>query len=107
MLIKFRCKTYSDITMFGEIGLKLVNMMGYGESSSGAIKAEDIPKALERLKSGLSNIHEDSEQLDLDKDEDGEEQEEVAVSLAKRAVPLVEMLNAASSDECGIMWEST
>ncbi|SBS33615.1 hypothetical protein MAQ5080_02627 [Marinomonas aquimarina] len=108
MLMTFRCNAYANIMMFGSVGLQLVKMMGYGESSSGAIKAEDIPQALARLQTGLSNTPEDIEQPDLEQDEDeeDEEQQEVVVSLAKRALPLIEMLNAATRDECGIMWES-
>lgn len=101
MLMTFRCNAYADITMFGEIGLQMVAMMGHSESTSGAIKAEGIPQALSKLKAAL-----DSKKGTEDVPDDSDDQGEPAVSLANRAVPLIEMLEAAVKQECDVMWES-
>jgi hypothetical protein len=40
MLVTFTTKTYADITMFGDVALALLKMMGYSTKVPGAIKAE-------------------------------------------------------------------
>lgn len=54
MLVTFTTKTYPDITMFGNIALTLLRMMGHSTKVPGAILAEDVPAALARLKSAIA-----------------------------------------------------
>lgn len=106
MLMTFQSNAYADITMFGEIGLEMVAMMGHRKTASGAIKAEGIPQALEHLTSALSLVKANTEQTQRYDEEDDDEQDELPISLANRAVPLIKMLNAAIKEECHVMWES-
>ncbi len=39
MLVTFTCKAYADITMFGDIALGMLRMMGHSETVPGAILA--------------------------------------------------------------------
>jgi hypothetical protein len=51
MLIKFKTTaSYPEITMFGEVALKLLKMMGRRGTVPSAISADDIPAALELLR---------------------------------------------------------
>jgi len=50
VLVTFTCKAYADITMFGDVALGMLRMMGHSEMVPGAILAEDVPAALDRLK---------------------------------------------------------
>ncbi|WP_425641668.1 DUF1840 domain-containing protein [Marinomonas gallaica] len=102
MLMTFQCNASADITMFGSVGLKMVTMMGQPETKSGAIKAENIPHALEQLKAAVTHEKENDQSM---KSNNNAEQEEPTVSLATRAVPLIEMLNAAIQEDCPIMWQ--
>ncbi|CUB05157.1 DUF1840 domain-containing protein [Marinomonas fungiae] len=102
MLMTFHCHACADITMFGDIGLQMIKMMGYKDNTSGAIKAENIPQALERLTAAIAIEKETPQPQAPEESED----DEAPVSLANRAVPLIDMLNRAMQDECDIVWDS-
>jgi len=99
MLITFKTKSYANITMFGEIGQKLLEMMDFGVSVPGAIIAEDVPRALSNLQNRLESVVEVVEPVG----EAGDDQP--AVSLRTRAVPLLELLQSAVADENIVRWE--
>jgi hypothetical protein len=99
MLVTFKTKSYANITMFGDVGLKMLKMMGYGVSVPGAIIAEDVPQALENLENRLETVVEVVEPAG----EAGDDQP--AVSLHARAVPLIELLKSAVDDENIVRWE--
>lgn len=102
MLVTFSCPTRADIIMFGDIALKLIGMMGKPERAPGVIKAADIPNALHLLRQGLA-----AEDAARKEQETGNEQgdDEQPVSLHNRALPLIDMLNAAMENERTVMWE--
>ena len=60
MLVTFSCDVYADTTYFGDIAQSLLKMMGHSGNVPGAILAEDIPKALERLKSAIEKLKAES-----------------------------------------------
>ena len=99
MLITFKTKSYANITMFGDVGTKMLEMMGYGTSVPGAIISDDVPRALNNLQRGLESVMEIVEPAG-DADDD-----QPAVSLHTRAVPLVELLQSAIDDENHVRWE--
>ena len=101
MLVTFSCPAYADITMFGDIALHLLKLMGHSATLPGALLAEDIPAALQRLEAGVK-----AESQSLQPDQAEEEDGEVAVSLSHRALPLIELLKAAAKDEVNVMWDS-
>ncbi|HHX8434124.1 TPA: DUF1840 domain-containing protein [Vibrio diabolicus] len=108
MLITFRCHSHSNVTMFGDIAIKMIKMMGHSGSVPGSISAQDIPDALSRLTSALAAqeaIEKNNNQA-MEEDEEQEEQEEQTVSLGRRAFPLVELLKSAIKEECEVMWDS-
>ena len=98
MIVTFTTKTYSDITMFGDIAMTLLKMMGFSTKVPGAILAPDVPEALDRLKARV-----EAEETPAPADDDDEE--EPAVSLAHRALPLIELLEAARQAKANIMWK--
>ena len=103
MLITFETKAYANITMFGDIAKKLIKYMGHSGSVPGAIKAEDLPNALDKLKAAVLVEMQENQQQDQDKqqDEDGE----AFVSVDKRAKPLIELLEAAIEQNTDVMWD--
>lgn len=102
MLVTFTCPAYADITMFGEIAIQLLKMMGHSGTVPSAIDAEDIPAALQRLESAVQA----ETQTAGNTAQPGEDDEEPTVSLAHRALPLIELLKAAAKQECSVMWDS-
>ena len=97
MLINFSCKEYENITMFGDIAKRLLKIMGHSGTVPGAIVAKDVPDALSRLEEALAKEKE-NKPLRVDDDE-------LEISLATRALPLVNMLKAAEKTNCNIMWK--
>ncbi|WP_025627358.1 DUF1840 domain-containing protein [Vibrio parahaemolyticus] len=107
MLITFRCRSYANVTMFGDIALEMIKMMGHSGTVPGSISAQDVPDALAKLNSALSakNAAEENLPTDVDLDEE-EEQAEPEVSLGRRAFPLIELLKSAIKEECEVMWDN-
>jgi Flp pilus assembly CpaF family ATPase len=91
--------------MFGDIALDMLKMMGHSGTVPGSISAQDVPDALSRLTSALSAKNAAEENLHTDVDEE-EEQAEPAVSLGRRAFPLIELLKSAIKEECEVMWDN-
>ena len=99
MLVTFTTKASADITMFGEIAVKLIKMMGHTGTVPSAILAEDVPAALARLKEAVGQ-----EEAEAPEDEEVGESEERKVSIPVRAYPLIELLTAAAEQKCDVMW---
>jgi hypothetical protein len=100
MLVTFKTEV-GNIPMFGDVALTLIKMMGHSETVPGAILAADVPMALHRLKTAIDA--EKSPPPVEDEDEDNEN--ERMVSLADRALPLINLLTAAAKAESNVMWE--
>ncbi len=101
MLVTFECKAYSNITYFGDIAKQLLLMMGHSGTVPGAILADDVPAAFDRLKIALEQ-HAGAQPVSEKKDQ--EDEKETPVDLRTRALPLIELLNAAAKEHCDVMW---
>jgi hypothetical protein len=101
VLVTFYTKAFSNITMFGEVAIELLKMMGHSGTVPSAIEPEDIPEALRRLNSAVAR----DEEATVDKEEEHDESEEDRVSLRNRALPLIELLEAAEKDNVPVMWD--
>lgn len=98
MLVIFATDAHADITMFGDVALAMLKMMGHSATVPGAILAADVPVALSRLTAAI-----DAEKASPpveDKDAD-----EPVVSMANRALPLINLLAAAAKAGCNVMWK--
>jgi hypothetical protein len=103
MLITFSCPVYANITMFGEVAVQLLKMMGHSGTVPGALLAEDVPAALERLEAAVAA----NEQLPEPEESAQSGDDEPAVSLSHRALPVIELLRAAAKAKCNVMWDSS
>ncbi|KTC65483.1 Domain of uncharacterised function (DUF1840) (plasmid) [Legionella adelaidensis] len=100
MLVTFSTEAHENITMFGDIALRLIKMMGHSGTIPSAILAEDVPDALERLQNAVS-MNPNPSQGEQDK-----ENGEAPISLRNRAFPLIELLKAAAKKKCNVMWKA-
>jgi hypothetical protein len=89
--------------MFGDVAVSLLKLMGHSGTVPGALLAGDIPTALEHLrkavaadKAAVANV---SNRV---QDDDSSER---TVNLAHRALPLIELLAAAATAKCDVMWD--
>jgi len=98
MLVTFTTKAYADITMFGDIAIAMLKMMGHSGTVPSAIRAEDVPAALGRLTAAVNAGKFPPPPVAQDPDEP-------AVSMGHRALPLINLLTAATKDGCDVMWK--
>ena len=102
MLVTFESRSYADITIFGDVAVHLLHLMGHSGTVPGAIQAEDIPESLARLKTAIQQAEADKPV----KPKSGGDENEDKVSLALRALPLIKLLEAAVAAETDVMWHA-
>ena len=102
MLVTFKTKEHAGVTMFGKIAMDMVKMMGHSPNVPGAILAEDIPAALNRLEANIETRKDSPPPRNETMDE---EDDEPPVSIAHRAMPLIDLLKAAAAANNNVMWE--
>ncbi len=100
MLITFKSNAYANITMLGDVGEKMLEFMAFGSSVPGAIKADDVPNALNNLKQALAKLPAQVEPAG------DAEDDQPAVSLHTRAVPLLDLLQATIAAETYVRWDN-
>jgi len=103
MIVTFRTKAHANITMFGDTAVRLLRLMGHSGTVPSAILPEDIPAALERLRTAIAA--QDATASD-ETPSDDENLDEVPVSLKNRAFPLIELLEAAIREKAPVRWEA-
>ena len=97
MLVTFTTKAYADITMFGSVAIPLLKMMWHSGTVPSALRAEDVPAALSRLKAAIKANNVVAPVAGTDDDE-------AQVSMSSRALPLIELLAAAARENANVMW---
>jgi hypothetical protein len=98
MLVTFTTHDYADITMFGDVALGMLKMMGHSATVPGAIRAEDVPLALSRLRAAIDAEKSSPSLADNNADEP-------VVSVAHRALPLINLLTAAAKEKSYVTWK--
>ena len=98
MLVTFTTDAYADITMFGDVALAMLKMMGHSGTVPSAILAADVPAALSRLTAGI-------EAVKAVPSVNKEDEDEPQVSLSNRALPLINLLTAAVEAGSDVMWK--
>ncbi len=101
MLVTFKTDV-GNITMFGDVALTMLKMMGHSKTVPGAILAADVPMALSRLKAAINS---EKALAPVENEDEDEDEDERMVSMADRALPLINLLTAAAETNCNVMWE--
>ena len=96
-MITFSCDAYENISYFNDVAKRLLSLMGHSGSVPGALKAGEVSQALSNLQQGLGREKDNTSQQESD-------DEESQISLRKRAVPLISLLEAAVKKDCDVMW---
>ena len=99
MLITFKSSAHADIIMFGDVGLKLLEMMDFGQAIPGAIGKADVAQALENLEQALRRLPEEVEAAGAETDDDA------STTLHTRALPLLDLLRASAAADKAVSWE--
>lgn len=113
MLVTFRSTATESITMFQDVAVQLLKLMGATGRIPGALGPDDVGAALQRLEQATEQIkagthataarpadNEDSQH------EDEDDENEAPIDLATRAVPLLSILKRAAAAHAEIVWEA-
>ena len=109
-LVVFRSKAAGEIFMFAETARRIFAIIGKPETPRGVISAEQLGDAIARL---TAAVEEEKEQIRRAREEAEEaqrhgeavaEQPAGAITLAQRAFPLLEMLQAAKKKRVDVTW---
>jgi hypothetical protein len=111
MLVTFRSTATESITMFQDVAVQLLKLMGATGRIPGALGPDDVGPALQRLEMATEHIKAgthvtparpaDNEDSKSEDDDD----REPPVDLATRAVPLLSILKRAAAANAEVMWE--
>jgi hypothetical protein len=105
MLVTFHSKAWSNITMFGDVAVPLLRMMGHSGTVPGALLVADLPAALALLQQRLS-VTTPNNDINPDIQADKNETDSApSIGLSLRAWPLIQLLYAAIEQRCDVMWE--
>ena len=107
MLIVFKSKAAGDVMMFGDVAHSLMEIMGKDATGKGIITVEQLPGAIARLKASVAQDKAERPVVDHDerlfeKTPEGGKREHV--SLARRAVPLIELLEYSLKEKVPVTW---
>jgi Domain of unknown function (DUF1840) len=109
-LIVFRSKAAGEIFMFAETARRIFAIVGKDEAPRGVISVEQIPDALARLATAIEEEKaqlQEARQAAGEADRRGEAKPESAaqaITLAQRAYPLIDMLQAALKKRVDVTW---
>jgi len=101
MLVNFDSKA-GALTMFGDVAVQLLKLMGHSGTVPSAMLAPDIPAALVRLKSALEQ---GATPPPVPSDEDDRREGRAPVSLRQRAYPLIDLFERAAKMNADVMWD--
>lgn len=107
MLIVFKSKAAGDVMMFGDVAHALMEIMGKPPEAKGIVTVEQLPEAIARLKAAVAQDKAERPVVDHDervfeKTPEGGKRE--YVSLARRAVPLIELLEYSLKEDVPVTW---
>ncbi len=107
MLVTFKSASHGDITMFGNIAKTLLRMMGLSGEVPGAIMADDIEAAREKLIASLEVTGNETPDVDAEELKIGSDDSEAEspVAMSTRAIPLLAMLESAADNKDNILWD--
>lgn len=103
MPIRFHSEATGDVVMLDDIGHRFIHMLGHSGTVPGAIAAEDVPAALDRLRAALDKAARAAGKTGKGsgEDEDGEPR----IGLQVRAVPLIDMMERIIAARSWLAWE--
>ena len=105
MLITFSTKSAADITMFGDVAVRLLKLMGQSGGVPGALLAADLPSAIDRLKKAIATAGDEPAGNEPARDGEDSEKAPPPVTLRQRAFPLIRLLEAAVRANADVVWK--
>lgn len=113
MLVTFRSTATESITMFQDVAVQLLKLMGATGRIPGALSPDDVGPALQRLEQATERIKagthatpaRPADNEDAKNEDEDDEDAEPVVNLATRAVPLLSIMKRAAAAHAELVWE--
>lgn len=99
MLVTFSSDA-GNISMFGEVAVPMLKMMGQTGDIPGAIVAADLPAAIEKLKAAV----EAAKAAAKPKGAANDDGKGAPIGVAVRAAPLIDLLERAVKRKADVIW---
>jgi Domain of unknown function (DUF1840) len=111
MLVSFRSSATETITMFQDVAVSLLKLMGATGRIPGAFNADDVPAALQKLESAVEAMKAEAHATaapaadNEDTASDDDQNAQPPVALATRAIPLLSLVKRAAAAHAEVVWE--
>lgn len=102
-MITFRSEVGPDVMMFDEIAHRMMDLLGKERSTRGVVTAEQLPAAIAALKDAIARDRAAHRPQAAEEEED-EAPANRPVSLAQRALPLVELFEISLARGKPVTW---
>lgn len=96
-MIIFKTKYHADVMMYDQPALNLIRLMRRSETLPGALNADEVQNAFDRLKQALNTASAKS----------GDSWDDDSVSLSHRGTPLLELLQNAIQENEHVIWDKS
>jgi hypothetical protein len=104
MLYRFKSKASGDVIMVGAHGDQVLRAMGKEASPRGILTVEQQPAALQALQQAIAADDAARTQTATGDAADPPQDESQALSLRRRAWPMVDMIERALAERVDIVW---
>ena len=105
MIVTFKSQASGDVIMFGDVAKQLMGLFGKEASDKGTLTVGELPGAISRLKGAIAKGRtEQTASPAAEKATSSEGDGDISVSIAQRAVPLLEMLEQSLQGEAPVVW---
>lgn len=108
MIITFQSKVAADVIMFGDVAHRMMEIIGKEPSERGIVTVEQLPEAIARLKAAIAADKagraglRPEERPEFEKTPEGGMR--AYVSLAQRALPLVDLFEESLKRDAPVVW---
>ena len=111
MLITFTSRVGPDVLMFGEVALRLLDILGKPHTAQGIITVVQLPEALARLRQAIvesrSTAADGMPAAGGDEADGRAEDQPPPIALAQRAQPLIDLLQRSLGAGQPVLWNSS
>ncbi len=101
MLVTFSCEVCPNITMFGDVAVRMLKIMGHSGTVPSAFAPDEVGPALERLEAAA----EADRKSPTPEEQAAGRDDEPPVRFSVRAEPLIDLLRIAAEAKCEVMWD--
>jgi hypothetical protein len=103
-MITFRSEVGPDVMMFDDIARRMMELMGKEQAAQGIVTVEQLPAAIAALERAIAQDRAAQHGTAATEEDDDAAPAAAPVSLAQRAVPLVELLKISLARDKPVTW---